>query len=223
MGKWIHRPHRRFCRQEKLPDTLPLPISPSTSSPFCGWLRGLFSMLDKTRWYTLLGKAILHFGRAYTVVEGSRCLLRRHFKMQKKAFGQTSMASAVTPLCQIIDTIDWNPNIDRALVKEVDHEYFAPDEGEGKGKIGQTNKKAKYSDFVPLDEHNTILDDPRGRNQWHTNGDVTWERGITQGNGSAEKNAWEDSRNESRGWNQMGDSITPPKGWDTGVNPWEGG
>ncbi|KAM2595112.1 hypothetical protein TB2_039705 [Malus domestica] len=113
--------------------------------------------------------------------------------------------------------------IHRALIKEVDHEYFAPDEGEGKGKIGQTNKKAKYSDFVPLDEHNTILDDPRGRNQWHTNGDVTWERGITQGNGSAEKNAWEDSRNESRGWNQMGDSITPPKGWDTGVNPWEGG
>ncbi|RXH93973.1 hypothetical protein DVH24_016040, partial [Malus domestica] len=110
-------------------------------------------------WYTLLGKTILHFGRAYTVVEGSRCLLRRHFKMQKKAFGQTSMASAVTPLCQIIDTIDWNPNIDRALVKEVDHEYFARDEGEGKGKIGQTNKKAKYSDFVPLDEHNTILDD----------------------------------------------------------------
>ncbi|KAM1369238.1 hypothetical protein ACFX2F_039854 [Malus domestica] len=161
MGKWIHRPHRRFFRQERLPDALPLPISPSTSSPFCGWLRGLFSMLDKTRWYTLLGKAILHFGRAYTVVEGSRCLLRRHFKMQKKAFGQTSMASAVTPLCQIIDTIDWNPNIDRALVKE--------------------------------------------------------------GNGSAEKNAWEDSRNESRGWNQMGDSITPPKGWDTGVNPWEGG
>ncbi|TQE13037.1 hypothetical protein C1H46_001412 [Malus baccata] len=176
------------------------------------------------------------------MVEGSRCVLRRHFKMQKKAFGQTAIASAVTPLCQIIDTIDWNPNIDRALIKEVDHEYFAPDEGEGKGKIGQTNKKAKYSDFVPLDEHNTILDDrtnpwecdniqgsghlintARGRNQWHTNGDGTWERGITQGNGSAEKNAWEDSRNESRGWNQMGDSITPPKGWDTGVNPWEGG
>ncbi|KAL6288646.1 hypothetical protein ACE6H2_006156 [Prunus campanulata] len=61
----------------------------------------------------------------------------------------------------------------------------------------------------------------QGRNQWNTNGDNPWESGITQSNGSMEKNAWDDSRDKSWGWNQMGDNITLSKGWD--VNPWEGG
>ncbi|PQQ02801.1 bifunctional endo-1 4-beta-xylanase XylA-like [Prunus yedoensis var. nudiflora] len=141
-----------------------------------------------------------------------------------------------------IDEIDWYPIIDPELIKEVDHEYFAPDEEEGKGKFGRRNKNAKYSAFVPPDGHNRVPNNGRnpwecdnikgsgdlkntvqGRNQWNTNGDNPWESGITQGNGSMDKNAWENSRDKSWGWNQMGDNITLSKGWDNDVNPWEGG
>ncbi|KAM1049427.1 hypothetical protein ACFX13_029150 [Malus domestica] len=254
MGKWIHRPRRRFCRQEKLPDPSPLPFHPQPPPPSGSrqdgvpyWEKQYCTLVGSIPWWKVVDAKNYMYGSSM-VLNWNDSGAEEAFQSAKKRFwadinGLPFDASLPDPNIYI-DAIDWNPNIDPALIKEVDREYFAPDEGEGEGKIWQTNKKAKYSDFVPPDEHNTVPDTHTnswecdniqdsghlinkapGRNQWKTNRDDPWERGITQGDGTTEteKNAWEDRRNESRGWNQMEDSITAPKSWDNGVNPWEGG
>lgn len=138
-----------------------------------------------------------------------------------------------------IDEIDWNPFIDPDIVKEVDCEYFAPDDGEGNDKLGQKKRKTEHSAIILSDGHNWLPDtstnpwecdnlknETQGWNQGNNstslvNGDDNpWERGMTQSNERMENTAWEDSRDKSWRWSQMGkDSLS--KDWDDGGNAWE--
>lgn len=252
MGNWRHRPPRRIYRQEKLPSVYPLPYHPEPPPPsgFCKdgipyWEKQFCTLVGSIPWWKVADAKRYMYGNS-NVLDWNDSAGEEAFQNAKQRFwadinGLSCDISLPDPSIYI-DEIDWYPIIDPELIKEVDCEYFAPDEEEGNGKFGRRNKNTKYSAFVPPDGHNRVPNNSRnpwecdniqgsgdlkntvqGRNQWNTNGDNPWESGSTQGNGSMEKNAWEDSRDKSWGWNQMGDNITLSKGWDNDVKPSEGG
>ena len=140
-----------------------------------------------------------------------------------------------------IDEIDWNTNIDPELIKELDREYFAPDEEEGNTNVGYKNKRIKNSVSVPSEGYmnqenndnpwgcNNVQDigalenKAQGWNQWEDNkndDNNPWEHSFTQGNGSMMDNTWGKCRDKLWGLNQGANYVNR---WDNGDNPWERG
>ena len=103
-----------------------------------------------------------------------------------------------------IDEIDWNPDIDPELMKELDLEFFAPaDEGEGADRLLRRNKKTRNSASSPSDVSNTNQADDV--NPW--------------GGNNAQANVVSES--EENGWGEWNDCIKVSKNVDDDNNPWE--
>ena len=106
-----------------------------------------------------------------------------------------------------IDEIDWNPVIDPELMKELDREYFAPDEeGEGNEKVWWKNKKIRNMISAPSDGSNANLVD--NVNPWECNNIET--SGISE----SKENRW------NNGWNQWNNQASVSKNVDNNENPW---
>lgn len=148
-----------------------------------------------------------------------------------------------------IDEIDWNPVIDTELIKELDQEYFAPDDREENRKAGRKNKKTRNCVTIPSDnldngvnpwECNIIPgtgaweSKSTGLNQWNNNTnssknlenkDNPWECNVAQGSGNKEDNAWGDCKNNSwgMGWNRTQSHVSQPRNWKDDDNAWDRG
>ncbi|PRQ54962.1 hypothetical protein RchiOBHm_Chr1g0319371 [Rosa chinensis] len=254
MGKWGHRPNRRFFRQEKLPSPFPLPFHPQPPPPSEFWRDGVpqwekeyCTLIGSIPWWKVVDAKNYMYGSS-NVLNWDDSAGEEAFQNAKKRF----WADINGLHCDIslpdsdiyIDEIDWNPFIDPDIVKEVDREYFAPDDGDGEGndKLGQKKRK-EHSAIIPLDGHNCLPDNPtnpwecdnmqssgdlkneaEGWNQGNNHTDLvsgevnSWERLITQSNERMENTAWED-RDKSWRWNQMAKNSLS-KNWDDGGNPW---
>lgn len=139
-----------------------------------------------------------------------------------------------------IDKIDWNPIIDPELIKELDREYFAPDDEEN-GMVWRKNKKTRNSAYDPSCESSKNIDDGLSRwecnnmpvigtlegklmgwSQWNNNingsmnsdnNDNPWECNAAQSNGNTKDNAWGDFGNKSWGCNWMQNHVSQPRVW----------
>lgn len=130
-----------------------------------------------------------------------------------------------------IDDIDWNPDIDPALISDLDRAYVAPDVDQKRGKVGDTNQQAHRSGFAIssvvgdanrnncdnpwacnyLQDSGALKDKTWGWDQWDTcvndsknldSGDNPWERNCCQSNEAVNNNTWGDCGDKSWGWNQ---------------------
>ncbi|RVX00396.1 hypothetical protein CK203_024677 [Vitis vinifera] len=102
--------------------------------------------------------------------------------MQRDAFGQRSMVSPAASLRPdpdiYIDNIDWNPYIDPELMRNLDKEFFAPDEREQDCKLGGSNQKTN----CPLPGHTA-----EGYDRNSASGDNPWELNMPK---TLEDRAW---------------------------------
>ncbi|XVE99879.1 hypothetical protein REPUB_Repub03eG0239700 [Reevesia pubescens] len=125
-----------------------------------------------------------------------------------------------------IDEINWNPYIDPELIRDLEQEYFSPNNGEKDGKVELENKIARnlssariegcnmipYKVDNPWESDNVIQGSSKDLLGWGQlvsevdasrnlsgNGNNLWENSITQGNDSGRHNSW--GEYESRDWN----------------------
>ncbi|KAK9283090.1 hypothetical protein L1049_011320 [Liquidambar formosana] len=151
-----------------------------------------------------------------------------------------------------IDDIDWNPDIDPALILDLDREYVAPDEEEKCGKVRDTSQKINKFEYSSgsgvCDKNQNNCDNPWeynhvqgtgssedkawGRDQWDVcvnesrnldNDDNPWERSYAQNNGALKDNMLGDHGDKSWGWNQGENHINQSRNFDNVDNPWERG
>lgn len=103
-----------------------------------------------------------------------------------------------------IDEINWDPDIDPELIKDLESVYFAPDDGENNGKFGRGNKKSRNLTTVASESCNgnsEIIDNPWERNNYMQGRDTLKDK-------AQEGNQWGNSNNNSKNTYQDG-------------NPWE--
>ncbi|GAV69403.1 PPR domain-containing protein/PPR_1 domain-containing protein/PPR_2 domain-containing protein/PPR_3 domain-containing protein, partial [Cephalotus follicularis] len=149
-----------------------------------------------------------------------------------------------------IDEINWNPDIDDKLIKDIEQAYFAPDEGDNEVKAWCNYKKTRNLVPVPSDLYNKNPgndDNPweynsntegtepwkitsQGWNQWDNSAndsinlnksDNPWEHSITLGNEAVKKSTLGDCGNHSGGWNQGGSNTDRLRNWDNGDDHWQ--
>ncbi|XP_050386327.1 uncharacterized protein LOC126802703 [Argentina anserina] len=255
MGKWDHRPNRnrKFFHQEKLPSPTPLPFHPQPPSlsefrrdGIPQWEKEYCTLIGSIPWWKIV-EAKNQMYSSSNVLNWDDSAGEEAFQNAKSCFWadiNSLQCDISLPAPDIyIDEIDWNPVIDPDIMKEVDREYFCPDD-EGNDELGQKKRKTEHSSMVPLDGKNCLPDtltnpwecdnmqscgnsqtQVQGWNQGNkhislVNGDDNpWERGITQSNERRENPAWEDNRDNSWRSSQMGKSSLT-KNWDDGGNPW---
>ncbi|KAM7268626.1 hypothetical protein ACFE04_010792 [Oxalis oulophora] len=140
-----------------------------------------------------------------------------------------------------IGEIDWNPDIDPQLVKDLEQSFFVPtgEEEEKEWGSGHISKKFRNSESEPveLSTHNSdenpwkhdhdnqnvgpLKSLARNSNQWGNNAnesgnldnDNPWDVSASQNNDRAD---W------SSGWNQgIGTAADQATNWDNGNNPWD--
>lgn len=149
-----------------------------------------------------------------------------------------------------IDEINWNPDIDSELIKDLERELFVPNEGVNDCKVGRRRKRSRNMASFPSDgcnrnpgdvknswecdnnmQHGVALKDKaKDRNQWGTilnnssklnSDDNPWERSFTHENEAVKGNTWENCGNKLEGWNHSGNLVNHFKDWDKSCNLWE--
>ncbi|XP_055961802.1 pentatricopeptide repeat-containing protein At4g20740-like [Mercurialis annua] len=142
-----------------------------------------------------------------------------------------------------IDPINWHPDIDPELVKDLELAFFTPDdEGENDGSVEHKNKKNKNSVSISSEgwngkedevrtpwecENKTGIVDLKDKiqdwNRWHTstnnsshlnNSDTPWGNRSPQGNEALESKTWGTNGDISQGWTQSVNSVNEAKDWD---------
>ncbi|KAF7836124.1 ubiquitin carboxyl-terminal hydrolase 24 [Senna tora] len=139
-----------------------------------------------------------------------------------------------------VDQIDWNPDIDPELIKELDHAYFAPpDEAERSLVKSKSRKDLAESGEDPWECADTKLngDSENKKQEWSRwdsnvdasgkvgNSDNPWESGVSHGNGGLAKNAWKSGGRGVKLWgsNQVTDHNNQSRDRAEESNPWENG
>ncbi|XWS65759.1 hypothetical protein CRYUN_Cryun05aG0141000 [Craigia yunnanensis] len=243
MGNWRNRPHRRFYRQDRAPKYPPSYHDPEPSlSEFCNdglplWEKKFCTLVGKISWRKIVDtKKFMCYSD--NVLNWDDSAGKEAFQNAKKCYwaeinGFSCDISAPDPNAYI-DEINWNPYIDPELIRDLEQEYFAPNDGEEDGKVGRENKMARNFSSAPLEECNT--NPYKVDNPWECN-NVTqvidgsknllgWGQLVTKVDDSMNLNSnrnnpWENSithRNESGKHNSWGDYES--RDWNTGNNSW---
>ncbi|KAK9912952.1 hypothetical protein M0R45_036784 [Rubus argutus] len=141
--------------------------------------------------------------------------------------------------CTLIGSIPWWKVVDSKKLCMAITMYSTLGRLSWERQVGAEKKEDRTFGYYSFDGHNWLPDtstnpwecdnvknETQGWNQGNNrtsliNGDDNpWERSITQSNERMENTAWEDSRDKSWRWSQMGkDSLS--KDWDDGGNAWE--
>lgn len=128
-----------------------------------------------------------------------------------------------------VDQIDWNPNIDPELIKEVDHAYFAPPEDAERSSLKSKRPSPSACGESPWDCDDAVLNgDLESKkqkwSQWDKNVDDSgngensenpWEFSGSRANGGLAENAW-----KGCGWNQVSNDDSRSREQGKGSNPW---
>lgn len=138
-----------------------------------------------------------------------------------------------------IDDIDWSPDIDPQLIKELELEYFPPDDEEQNDEVMGRNKKTRSSVCVPQDELNKNVDEhgnpwecqygqvSGGAFQSKTNGWSQWNNATDSSkildNPWESINTHENGHKKGNGWNSMESNVNQSSDWNNDVNAWHGG
>ncbi|KAI4333033.1 hypothetical protein L6164_017890 [Bauhinia variegata] len=253
MGKWDHRPSRRFYRQRRsstYPTKFydlhaPLPDFSEDGIPL--WEKKYCTLIGLVPWQKIVDSKMLMSCHS-NILNWNDSAAEEAFHTAKKQYWAkvNSLPSDISPPNPdiYIEKIDWNPNIDPELVKDLDRAYFAPtDEVELNA---TSNKRTKSSPEVdngnsdigenPCEcNNNTNVNGAveikvRGWNQWDNHADDSgnvdnahnpWESSISSENKGLTDNAWKGDGVKSWGWNRASDCNNYPKDWDCGYNPWE--
>ncbi|KAF5742424.1 hypothetical protein HS088_TW09G00472 [Tripterygium wilfordii] len=249
MGNWKHRPQRRFYHQERKP--WPPPPSFDDREPFHSgsahdgiplWEKKFCYVIGSVPWPKVVYAKKFMFCHG-NVLNWDDSGSEVAFQNAKKRFwAEINGLHCDIPLPDpdiYVDQVNWNPDIDPALIKEVDQAYFAPDECGNDEKLRHKNKKRRNFVSVsslPSDgcagnsghvsnpwEHlnnlqsSGVKDEEHGLNQWVNN--ARDSRNLTNADNPWEcnytqdvkSNTWGDIANNSWACNQS-------KDWGNGAN-----
>ncbi|KAG6677055.1 hypothetical protein I3843_14G007200 [Carya illinoinensis] len=257
MGNWRNRSSRRIFRHHRSPWSPPREfdhyIPPEWKDGVPLWEKKFCTLVGSIPW----GKIVDTKNFMYchnNVVSWDDSAGEEAFQNAKKRFW-----SKINCLrCDIslpdpdiyIDEIDWKPNIDPELIKELDQYCFVPDEEELNTQVRHKNRNSKTAVHVPSEGHNMNqeYDNPwesdnmqdsgvlenraQGWNQRENkkndrktlnNDDNPWEHSSTQGNGGMMDNAWRNCGDKSWGHNQVGNYVSLSSERNNTDNTWEHG
>lgn len=235
MGKWDHRPSRRFFRRRSSPVhpptfydiNAPLPEYWQDGIPL--WEKQYCTIVGLVPWQKIVDAKLFVYCHG-NVFDWNASAAEEAFQNAKKRYW-AKMNSLPDDISlpdpdTYIDQIDWNPYIDPELVKEVDSAYFAlPDEEQENAMKNKRTKTAVNSEN-PSECTDTPLSGPVENNKvqgWNHgnsgNDDITdnpWECSITHGNGGLTDNAGEGGLVKSWGWNEGKNHNNQCKDWNSG-------
>ncbi|XP_027342920.1 uncharacterized protein LOC113855472 [Abrus precatorius] len=237
MGKWDHRPSRRFFRRRRSPVppitfydiNAPLPEFWQDGIPL--WEKKYCTVVGYVPWQKIVDSKKFIYCHS-NVLNWNDSSAEEAFQNAKKHY----WAKINSLPCEIslpdpdtyIDQIDWNPCIDPELVKELDDAFFTlPDEEQENG-IKNKRTKTSVDGANPWEctgsRHSRSLENKEveGWNQGDSgNVDDThnpWECNITRGNDGLTCNACEGGPIKSWGWNEGKDHNYQFKDWNTGYS-----
>ncbi|KAJ0039135.1 hypothetical protein Pint_23853 [Pistacia integerrima] len=255
MGNWRNRPPRRFFNRQRVPKSPPeYEKDPSSSGYFEDgiplWEKKFCSLIGSVPW-----QKVVHakkFMYSNNVLNWDDSAGKEAFHNAKNRFwaeinGFPCDISLPDPDIYV-DEINWDPDIDPELIKDLESVYFAPNDGENNGKFGHRNKKSRNLTAVASKSCNgnsEIIDNPwesdnnmQGRDtlkdeaQDREPGDEAvnaevhgWNQWENNNNNSLnlnhDNNPWDHSFNQCNGAlksNAWGSCGNKSRGWDQGVN-----
>ncbi|XVF24232.1 hypothetical protein REPUB_Repub13aG0110000 [Reevesia pubescens] len=229
MGKWRNRPYRRFYRHDRAPRYPSSYHDPEPSlSEFCNdgvplWEKKFCTLVGRISWRKVVDakKFMCYNDNVHNWDDSAG---EEAFQNAKKRYwaeinGFSYDISAPDPDAYI-DEINWNPYIDPEMIRDLELEYFAPNNGENKmarnllsapsegcnadlSKVDnpwECNNDSQgidgLKDLLGWGQLASKVDDSKNLN---INGNNPWENSITRGNESGKHNSWGD--NGSRDWN----------------------
>ncbi|XP_061344004.1 uncharacterized protein LOC133289979 [Gastrolobium bilobum] len=245
MGKWNHRPSRRFFRGQRSREpppkfyniNAPLPEFRQDGIPL--WEKKFCTLIGTVPWQKIVDSKKFMFCHS-NVFNWNDSAAEEAFQNAKKCY----WAKINSLPCDIslpdpdtyIHQIDWNPYIDPELVKELDSAFFSlPDDEEQETSMKNKRTKISVNGENPWKCTDTPLsgaleNEVQGWNQGDyrvddsgnvDNSDNPWECNITHGNGGLTDNAGEGGHVKSWGWNEGRDQNKHCRDWNSGYSLWE--
>ncbi|KAL2597449.1 hypothetical protein GLYMA_11G149400v4 [Glycine max] len=235
MGKWDHRPWRRFFRRRRSPVRPPTFYDINAPLPEY-WQDGI--PLWEKKYCTIVGlvprqKIVDSKMFVYchsNVFDWNDSAAEEAFQNAKSHY----WAKINSLPCDIslpdpdtyINQIDWSPYIDPDLIKEIDGAFFIVPDEEQENAMKNKRTKTSLNDENPWECTDTPLstalenNEVQGWNQGNSgdvdNTDNPWECSITCGNGGLTDNAWEGGPVKSWGWNEEKGHNNQCKDWNSG-------
>lgn len=246
MGKWDDRPHRRFYRRQRTHRSPPPSYHiPERSFPeYCNdgiplWEKKFCTLVGLVSWRKIVDvQASISWNVSNNVLEWDDSAAKEAFQNAKKRY----WAKINCLPCDVsfpspdiyIDRINWSPNIDPELIKDLEEHEFK----------GKDFEEQEFSEHTPFDGFNyqpdkvdnpwecsddmkggDCLKDKQGWRHWdggnvesknlNEDGDP-WKCDYNQGNKASHLNTWESSGDKSQDYNNWGDHGT--WGRDRGSN-----
>ncbi|XP_021295812.1 uncharacterized protein LOC110425270 isoform X1 [Herrania umbratica] len=241
MGNWRNRPHRRFYRQDRAPKYPSSYHDPEPSfSEFWNdgvplWEKKFCTLVGLVSWRKIVdAKKFMCYND--NVLNWDDSAGEEAFQNAKKRYwAEINGLSCDIPTPDpdaFIDRINWNPHIDPELITDLEQEYFAPKDKDGK--VVLENKTVTNLSSAPSKGCNT--NPCKVENPWECNNDIQgnsglkdlegWGQPVCKVDGSRNLNSngnnpWENSNtlgNESGKYNSWGDCGS--RDWNTGNNSW---
>ncbi|KAF2322438.1 hypothetical protein GH714_017033 [Hevea brasiliensis] len=231
MGNWRNRRPRRFFYEQYIDPASSYydPEEPTPNPEFAedgvpSWEKKFCSLIGSVPWKKVVNVKKFMYCHG-SVLNWDDSAGEEAFQNAKKRFwaeinGLTSEISLPNP-DKYIDKINWNPDIDPELIKDLECSFFAPEEGEKDGKLDYKSKKFRNSVAVPSEAWNRNSDNSTNLN----NGDNPWDHCSARGNEGEKSDTWGDGDNKLWGWNNV-NHIKQQMDWDNNNvknddNPWE--
>ncbi|KAL5827319.1 hypothetical protein ACOSQ3_019154 [Xanthoceras sorbifolium] len=252
MGNWRNRPPRKFFYRQRPPKSPPsCSLDLDISSPGFHedgvplWEKKFCTLIGRVPWQKIVDTKKFMYG--CNVLDWDDSAGNEAFQNAKKRFwaeinGLPCDISLPDPDIYI-DEINWNPDIDPELIRDLASVYFAPDEGEKDGRFDRRHNKYRNFTYVSpkgCSENSGIINNPwDGDNNMQGSGalkdgeqggwdqsdngkedvknikcdDNPWESNCTWGNEVVE--------DKVQGWNQWDDNNNVSEKLNNDGNPWE--
>ncbi|KAJ0095688.1 hypothetical protein Patl1_17067 [Pistacia atlantica] len=234
MGNWRNRPPRRFFNRQRVPKSPPeYEKDPSSSGYFEDgiplWEKKFCSLIGSVPWQKVVhAKKFMYSNNVlnWDDIAGKEAFHNAKNRFWAEINGFPCDISLPDPDIYI-DEINWDPDIDPELIKDLESVYFAPNDGENNGKSDNN-----------MQGRDTLKDEAQDGNQWDNSNNNSkniyqdgnpWERSFTQGdeavnaecNEALKSNAWGSCGNKSRGWDQGVNHVKQFSNWDNSASSWE--
>ncbi|RDX81329.1 hypothetical protein CR513_38005, partial [Mucuna pruriens] len=234
MGKWDHRPSRRFFHRRR--SLVPPPIFYDINAPLPEywqdgiplWEKKYCTIVGLVAWQKIVDSKMFKYCHS-NVFDWNDSAAEEGFQNAKKCY----WAKINSLPCDIslpdpdtyIDQIDWNPYVDPELIKEIDSTFFTLPDEEQENAVKNKRTKTSVNGENPWECTDTLLSRALENNElqgWNKgnfgnvdNTNNPWECSITRGNGGLTDNAWEGGPVKSWGWNE-GKDHNQCKDWNSG-------
>ncbi|GLT66022.1 hypothetical protein SLA2020_384180 [Shorea laevis] len=240
MGKWDHRPRGRFYRREKAYKSPPPSYhEPERSlSEYCNdgvplWEKKFCTLVGLVSWRKILDvQRSIKWNFTSNVLQWEDSAGKEAFENAKKRYwskinGLPCDISLPDPNIYI-DEIDWYPDIDPELIKDLEQELAAsiPPDGCNDNPCKVDNPWECGNDI----QHGESLKDNQGWGHWNSriedsknlNGnDDLWKCNSNQRNEASQQDLWGNHGDKSQDFSQWGKRKTLSRDCDTNDNPWE--